>query len=298
MRGMPRLRRQRRVDPDPAASMRLLQEVLERPLDPGYESAATRRVEQGLPRSTGQHSVLMVLTLLLVGFVLSVAAITLRAPDPQDAASRDQLRQRIELTGAVGDDYAEQIERLRAQITELEQAALGEAPTGQSEQVRDLGLQVGALALTGPGVILMLDDAPVGEGALGADEPESSERVLAQDLQIVTNGLWSAGAEAIAINDQRLTATSSIRFAGEAIVVDFRGLTRPYLVRVIGDPSTMSEEVTGGETGDYLGELGSDYGLQIEVQANEDEVTVPAAERLSTRVATVAPRRSDAKEDS
>lgn len=276
--------------------MRLLQEVLDRPLDPGYESASALRVEQGLPRSTGQRSPLMLFTVLLLGFVLSVAALTLRTPDPQDAAAREQLSQRIELTGAVGDDHAQRIEMLRGQIADLEQLALGEGSAGQAERSRDLGLRVGAVALTGPGVVLTLDDAPGGDAGLSPDLDNGPSRVLARDLQVVTNGLWAAGAEAVAINDLRLTSTSAIRFAGEAIVVDFRGLARPYVVHVIGDPEAMQDEVTDGQTGGYLDELRFDYGLQIETE-QVDSLTVPAAERLSTRVATVAPR-SDAQEDS
>lgn len=277
--------------------MRLLQEVLDRPLDPGYESAAARRVEQGLSVSTGQRSPLMLVTVLLLGFVLSVAALTLRTPDPQDAAARDQLSQRIELTAAVGDDYAESIEVLRAQIADLEQRALSQASAGQAERVRDLGLQVGAVPLTGPGVVLTLEDAPETDDGLSPAVDNSSSRVLARDLQVVTNGLWAAGAEAMTINDLRLTSTSAIRFAGEAIIVDFRGLTRPYVVRIIGDPDAMEDEVTGGETGGYLDELRADYGLQVETE-RADELILPPAERLSTRVATVVSRGADVQEDS
>lgn len=277
--------------------MRLLQEVLDRPLDPGYESAAALRVEQGLSVSTGQRSPLMLVTVLLLGFVLSVAALTLRTPDPQDAAARDQLSQRIELTAAVGDDYAGRIEVLRGQIADLEQQALSEAPTEQAERVRDLGLQVGAVPLTGPGVVLTLEDAPATDDGLSPAVDNSSSRVLARDLQVVTNGLWAAGAEAMTINDLRLTSTSAIRFAGEAIIVDFRGLTRPYVVRIIGDPDAMEDEVTGGETGSYLEELRVDYGLQIKTE-RADELTLSPAERLSTRVATVVPRGADVQEDS
>ncbi len=277
--------------------MRLLQEVLDRPLDPGYESASAQRVEQGLSVSTGQRSPLMLLTVLLLGFVLSVAALTLRTPDPQDAAARAQLSQRIELTGAVGDGYAERIEVLRGQIVDLEQRALGEAPAGQAERLRALGLQVGAVSLTGPGVVLTLDDAPAPDAGLSPQVDDSPSRVLARDLQVVTNGLWTAGAEAMTVNDLRLTSTSAIRFAGEAIVVDFRGLTRPYVVRIIGDPDAMEDEVTGGETGGYLDELRVDYGLQVQTE-RADELTLPAAERLSTRVATLAPQGAGVQEDS
>ena len=38
--------------------------------------------------------------------------------------------------------------------------------------------------------------------------------MLSRDVFIVTNALWEAGAEAIAINGQRLTARSPIRLPG------------------------------------------------------------------------------------
>src|SRR5207302_160556 len=58
--------------------------------------------------------------------------------------------------------------------------------------------------------------------------------VLDRDLQDVANELWHDGAEAIAINGQRLTATTTIRAAGGAILVDFRPVTAPYQVSAIG----------------------------------------------------------------
>ena len=59
-------------------------------------------------------------------------------------------------------------------------------------------------------------------------------RVLDVDLQSVVNGLWAGGAEAVAVNGQRLTALTTIRAAGSAILVDFRPVTSPYEVSAIG----------------------------------------------------------------
>lgn len=55
---------------------------------------------------------------------------------------------------------------------------------------------------------------------------DGRDRVLDMDLQILTDGLWQAGAEAISVNGHRLSALTAIRGAGEAITVDNRSLTR------------------------------------------------------------------------
>jgi len=261
---------------DPAASMALLQEVMDPPLDPGYTSWSEARESAGLPRSTGGRTLLLLVTAIVLGFLLSVAAQTLRTPDPVAASTRQQLQERIEATSQVGDERVAQIEELRAEIAAL-QAGVSPPRAGQ-DRTAGAEQRAGATAMVGEGVVLTLNDPP-----LTADSKDG-ERVLARDLQVIVNGLWANGAEAVSINDQRLTSLSTIRFAGEAIVVDLRGLARPYVVRAIGPQDALVNELRVGATGDYVNELRSLYRISAEVSA-EDEVTVPAGSRLSTRVA-------------
>ncbi|MGC1207906.1 MAG: DUF881 domain-containing protein [Ornithinimicrobium sp.] len=277
---------------DPAASMVLLQEVLDRPVDPGYLTAALTRSEAGLPGPTASRTPLLIVTVILLGFLLSTAALSLRTPDPQDAAERAELAERVEAAGAVGDGYAAQIEGLRMQIATLE----ADGTTGHRDDVaariEQAGLLAGANAVEGAGVIITLDDAPRDDLEPIAEPGFSSDRVLASDLQTVVNGLWSVGAEAISINDHRLTSISSIRFAGEAIIVDFRGLSPPYEIRVIGDPDALDEELSSGSTGTYVDGLSAEYGIVMEWERGSS-IEAPAAERLTTRLATVETQEDD-----
>jgi uncharacterized protein YlxW (UPF0749 family) len=283
-----------RPDPNPAASMALLQEVLDRPLDPGYASAAEDRRSQGLDPSTGGRTVLLGVSSVLIGFLLTIAVAELRAPDPDASAARAELVERIRELEAVGDELATSIEVQREEVAALEGEAVGGGSTSdpQVERLRDAGQAAGATALVGPGVRVVMDDAPVGDAGGDPGTVPTDSRVLARDLQVVVNGLWGHGAEAVAVNGQRLTATSAIRFAGEAIVVDFRGLTRPYEVVAVGDTAAMTAELGEGETGRYLAELTDDYGVQAQV-VTEEELTVPAGSRLSTRLARVGAEEED-----
>lgn len=271
---------------DPAASMAMLQEVLDRPLDPGYESAAQQRVGEGKPASTSPKTPLIIITCILLGLLFSTSAITLRAPDPVGAAERVELAERVESEQALGDAYSTEIEALRADVAALEEAQLQQESIAEGDEIRDLGEAVGATALSGPGVLVTMNDAPRDSDEPASDGELDAERVIAQDLQILTNGMWAAGAEGIVINGQRLTSTSSIRFAGAAIVVDFKGIAPPYEIRAIGDEELLEQELTVGSTGQYLVDLGSEHGILSEVVL-EDEMTIPAAERLTTRVAQV-----------
>ena len=103
----------------------------------------------------------------------------------------------------------------------------------------------------------MVDDA-----ASGTDD--RSDRVYDLDLQILTNGLWQAGAEAVAINGHRLSALTAIRGAGEAITVDFRSLTRPYRVEAIGDARTLQARFVESSGGAWWNELAQNQKLRYD----------------------------------
>src|SRR5439155_24527639 len=70
-------------------------------------------------------------------------------------------------------------------------------------------------------------------------QPDENGRITDRDLQIVVNALWSAGAEAVAVDGRRLTATTTIREAGGAILVDFFAVASPYHIEAIGDPDRL-----------------------------------------------------------
>ncbi len=106
----------------------------------------------------------------------------------------------------------------------------------------------------------------------------------AKDLRYVTNALWESGAEAVSINGKRLTATSAIRFAGSALVVDFRPLTRPYVITALGDPKRFPAAFADGAGGTYLSTLRSTFGIRVDTEVSDD-LSVPGAVGLTTRFA-------------
>jgi uncharacterized protein YlxW (UPF0749 family) len=145
-----------------------------------------------------------------------------------------------------------------------------------------------AVPVTGPGLLVTLanaeeaaDDDPVG----GNTEEDPRGKVRDGDLQLVVNALWAAGAEAISINDQRLGATTAIRFAGEAVLVDFRPVTNPYEIRAIGDPDTLSAGFLASPEVGALALISETFDLRFDF-AQEDELTLPAASTLELRSAT------------
>ncbi|MES9608829.1 DUF881 domain-containing protein, partial [Actinomadura sp. NPDC000929] len=107
---------------------------------------------------------------------------------------------------------------------------------------------------------------------------------LNQDLQVLVNGLWAAGARAIGVNGRRLTPTTAIRAAGEAILVDYRPLGGPYEVTAVGDPGRLRAAFAGSPADRRLAALRDRFGIRYGTRRS-DEVRLPAAGAVRLRYA-------------
>jgi uncharacterized protein YlxW (UPF0749 family) len=222
--------------------------------------------------------------LLLFGLLVTTAAVQTSREEPVRERSREslvtQVKDRREELASARQDLA----RLRQEVDRTQASALAASSQGRSlrAQLRRLGLAAGDTPATGPGVRIVVDDSEAGA--------EDAQAVLDSDLQILANGLWSSGAEAVAINGQRLTNLSSIRTAGEAITVNLRSLSQPYVVTAIGDPDQLAARFLESDGGAWWLNLKAVYDMTF-TMTNEESLTVPAAPPLVLRHAR--PPRED-----
>ncbi len=265
--------------------MSLLSEAMERPLDPGYAAAAERR---RLSPETNQRPAVHALTLVVlavIGLLTVAAVLSLRAPQPQAATAKQALLQRIRAETAAADKLQKANDGLRL-ANDKAQAELLRLTTqgGLADQIQLLGIVSGSLAVRGPGLRVTVDDAPGSAPTANADPREQDQdaqgRVQDRDLQTVVNGLWAAGAEAIGVNGQRLTGLSAIRSAGQAILVDFRPLSPPYVVSAVGSSDSMRADFADGSGGRYLRSLSDNFDIPSDVESVKS-ISLPAASGLT-----------------
>lgn len=139
------------------------------------------------------------------------------------------------------DGLGGQRDGLAAQIDATHGAASGPALTAIESRAGELTGEVGLDAMRGPGVTVTLTDARRdADGRFPRDASPDDLVVHQQDIQAVLNALWGAGAEAIALQDQRLIATSAPRCVGNTLLLDGRTYSPPYTVTAIGDPTALS----------------------------------------------------------
>ncbi|MGW3040043.1 DUF881 domain-containing protein [Kitasatospora sp. NPDC001159] len=271
----------------PDASMSLLTNVMDHSLDEGYAEAAAARGgehDSRIPR-TLRGLLTLGAGLALVGGVVTVGAVNAHKAEPSLAKERDALIRRINDSNGSADHLQKQVQELRRKVEDTQQQALpsGDGDTGGLTGVVGLG------EVTGPGVKLVLEDAP-GTGSGGNVDPRAGQgfsnsgRLRDRDLQLVVNGLWGSGAEAVSINGQRLTALSAIRAAGEAVLVDNRPLVPPYNIQAIGDGPKLLTAFESDMAGQYLRLLQEKYGIKSTLSVQKS-LTLPAAVGVTLRTA-------------
>ncbi|TFV62415.1 DUF881 domain-containing protein [Geodermatophilus sp. DF01-2] len=264
----------------------LLDQVLAETLDPAYARAARARearavAGEGTPPSRRRRGQVAVALVMAVAGVLAAVTYDQAAAGAQGREEvRAALVEDIQRESVTTDQLAADLEALRAEVTAARDDALAATAVGQRalDRLADAEVAAGLVPVTGPGLLVTLADAepdadadPVG----GTGEPDPRGQVRDGDLQLVVNALWAAGAEAVSINGQRLGPTSAIRFAGEAVLVDFRPVTNPYLVSAIGDPETLRGRFLASPEVGALAVISESFGLRFEF-AQEDELSLPA----------------------
>ena len=233
------------VRPAVDASMDLLNQIVRQPLDPDYALVAAR----GDPPPRRRWGLAVVA--LVIGAMFAVAALqtTRSAPALADRTSRaDQPGpERRDRAGPATrpDDSAH---RARSRPSGRPRSAGTTRRAGSRPRSASSDPVTGTVAVSGPGAVIVVDDATAGRD-------DTRDRVLDVDLQMLANGLWQAGAEAIAINGHRLSSLTAIRGAGDAITVDYRSLTRPYRIEAIGDPRTLQARFVESAAGAWWNEL-------------------------------------------
>jgi uncharacterized protein YlxW (UPF0749 family) len=190
------------------------------------------------PTSRGRHlraTALIGVLLALLGFAIAVQLKT-KSVDKLAGLREDDLITILDDQNSRADRLRDQIAQL--QITEQQLQASGNRAAvarQQAEQQADaLGILLGTLAATGPGVQIEITDP--------------QHKLGAEDLLDVIEELRGAGAEAIQFGPVRVSTSTSFTASNVGVIIDGQTLQAPYTVLAIGDSQTLETalEIPGG----------------------------------------------------
>ncbi|WP_265522437.1 DUF881 domain-containing protein [Oerskovia flava] len=179
---------------------------------------------------------------LTVGLVLALAGLmfvsSAQLAQGRETRHPQNLAQLVDREGDRVGALVAEVDTLAAEVNGLSQGLDQSATKLPEDLVTRTQLVSGDLAVTGPGVTVALDDAPVSALDVPGVRPDDLV-VHQQDLQAVINALWAGGAEAMTLQGQRVTATSAFRCAGNILILHGRVYSPPYVVQAVGDPESM-----------------------------------------------------------
>lgn len=203
-------------------------------------------------RSRGAQISIAVVCLIL-GIMLAIQFKTQESIDQTLMPGRvEELTQRLNEVTQERDALSEEATSLRGKLQNLREN--DQATADLQEELTRANMAAGIVSVTGPGVMITLNDSTRN---LQSGENPNYAIVHDYDLLTLVNELRASGAEAIAINNERLTSMSEIRCAGTLILVNWVKIAPPYVIQAIGDPEMLQSglSIRGGhmETLKYLG---------------------------------------------
>lgn len=254
----------------PHVTTPLLNLIAGRSMDEDYSHVAQQRAAAGEgPPDSSRLRWVSLLVVGVLGLLTTVVAVQTDRQEEVAQLSRAAVIEQIESRRA-------QLGSLKSSVSELNdsnQSSLARAAQldSQVDAVTDtvsrLEVRTGFSEVHGEGLLITVDNQP---------GVEVDAEIRDVDLATLVDGLWSAGAEAIAINEQRLSVLGGIRNTGRAIHVNGRPVNPPYKIKVIGDNQTLQARLLrssqGGEWFTLVNGLGFRYAPQ-----NVDDIVLPAA---------------------
>jgi uncharacterized protein YlxW (UPF0749 family) len=217
--------------------------------------------------------------------VVALAAGLLFATSERTAQGTD-LRggEVIQLSGLI-EQRNSAIARQQAELADVQrqvqhltqQAASRDGAVAAAQATGDAGANsAGLVALSGPGVEITLDDAPTRpDGTLPADARPDDLVIHQSDVQAVVNAVWAAGADGVAVMNQRLVATSAVRCVGNVLLLQGRTYSPPFVITAIGSGAAVRAQLAASRQVAILQQAVDAFGLTFTVH-DKSSVTLPA----------------------
>lgn len=228
----------------------------------------------GRVRAVPTWQATLFVALVALGFLV---AAQVRSETPRVQYTSQERAPLIQTTLALQaqqDGLKAQILDLRNQIDQAERNSQGSDAlvTSLNDALLQARLAAGLVAVHGLGLVIQLDDSdqPVPQGGSQADY-----LVTGRDVRTVVEGLWLAGAEAVAVNAERVTPTTAIIDIGGSILVNSAYLAPPYQVKALGPAGMYDKLVASAGFVDLVTGRAQKYGIKISF-AEPQDLVIPA----------------------
>jgi len=180
-----------------------------------------------------KKNIVFLLLMIILGILLSNLYTILQTENQYTALSKI-YEQRNELN-KIQSEYESLLSKskdVKNEIKNFNELDEEEIIEGLKENINKAKIISGLTDLTGPGVIIIINDSKVIEG----NREASSLIVHDFDIQNIITDLRNSGAEAVSVNNERVVVgKSKIKCAGPTIQINDKVVGQPFIIKAIGD---------------------------------------------------------------
>lgn len=226
---------------------------------------------------TRTNYLVLTAVLFLLG-ILGMLAYRANLSTSKVAAFEDRREQLVQVVGELESDRAglqETLSGLRQEVAGIEKQAAARQGLyrGYTVELERLSMLAGLVSVQGPGLEVELSD----NQRPPEDAVDPNNYIIHDyDVRILVNALWAGGAEAIAVNGQRVVESSAIRCVGATILVNNARVGSPFRIEAVGDHRGLRASLESDEDARLLlTEYAKSFGLGATVKENRG-LTLPA----------------------
>jgi uncharacterized protein YlxW (UPF0749 family) len=228
----------------------------------------------------------------VAGLIFAISAHTANGTDLRSSQSSANLGDLVRAAEVQVNTDTANLNVLHRSVSALTDQAGQQNAQVKAAQQQGAPLQApaGLTGVTGPGIVVVLNDASSSSANANANVDPNQLVVHQSDMQSVVNALWAGGAEAMTIAGQRVIATSAVRCVGNTLLLNGRVFSPPFRVAAIGPYATMHSALDRSPGVTLFRQAADYYGLGYTVQQSVS-LQLPAYDGpLSLSYAKVTPQ--------
>lgn len=248
------------------------------------------------PRPASLWRVVAPLAGVVTGLLIAASAQSANGTDLR-AGRLEELSDLIRKASTTNKETEQRNFQLQSEVTTLSRS-FGRRNTDVARaesQVAAVSAPAGLEPVTGSALTVTLNDAPPGVSHRpGIRAPSPDDLVVhQQDVQAVVNALWTGGARAVQVMDQRLVSTSAVRCVGNTLILQGRVYSPPYRITAVGDTGRLQNALDASEAVGYYREAAREYRLGYQVERSGRYTIAGYAGSLELRYARPAHGAAD-----
>ena len=204
------------------------------------------------------------------GFLLAASTLTANGSDirvERPAQLRDLVRNEAVKIDLIENELVD----LQNQIQEITNSSARTQIENTKLKIEQLSPVAGFTAMSGPGLTVVLNDAPQVDLSIPENErPDVNDLLIHQeDVQSVVNALWAGGAQGVSLMGKRVISTSAVKCVGNTLLLHGKVYSPPFKIQAVGDVAKLTNSLRTDPNVTVLQDYVDLYGLVYDVQRSQ-----------------------------